>query len=417
MMPRRPWRRPCGTAAALWASLPFLAAPAAASPAAMSGQPVGGTPGPSLVPLPPLTLPPLAAPSAPPSTPGQDALPPVFQPSLIPLGHDLLVGGAVDLRTRTATTGRTGGVWINSAEVDLQRPITARGTARGNVVLQLIAEDPPDIPHGDDAQLGEAYLLYRLPVATEPGTSVFVKAGQFQLPFGLLASYDPHLSLLQPLSDQSLGLRTDWGLALTGTLYGALKYDFALTTGSGPNHAAVNTSRLITARLGRSFSTRNGLVTVGSSLLSGRLPVTDLSASAPFAVELPPSGRVRADREDIDGDRYTPKSRIGVDGTYHFRAVTARGEAVVGADKDNRVQGYHVEGGYAFTRRASAVAAYTVFVYPVGDSNTLRSSGGLSYSLGHEASVSGLYQYLRDVPRGGSGQVRHRLTLQFLLRF
>ena len=155
---------------------------------------------------------------------------------------------------------------------------------------------------------------------------------------------------MQPLEDQSLGLRTDWGLALSGTLYGDLQYDFALTTGSGPNHAAVDTSRLVTGRLGRTFDTRNGLVVVGTSLLSGRLPVTDLSVASPFAVDLPPSGRVRADRFDTDGDRYTPKTRIAVDGTYTYAAVTARGEAEVGADKNNRVQGYYAEGDYAFSR-------------------------------------------------------------------
>ena len=284
-------------------------------------------------------------------------------------------------------------------------------------MLQLIAEDPPDIVKGADVQLGEAYLLYKLPIHTDTGTTAFIKAGQFQLPFALLAGYDPHLRLLQPLEAQSLGLRTDWGLALSGTLYGYLQYGFSLTTGSGPNHAAVNTSRLVTGRLGRTLSTRNGVVTIGTSLLSGHLPVTDLSTASPFAVELPPSGRVRADRLDTDGDRYTPKTRIAVDGTYNFRAVTARGEAETGADKNNRVQGYYAEGDYAFTHRASAVAAYTVFVYPVGNSNTLRTSGGLTYTLGREASVSALYEYLRDVPRYSGGQVRHRLTLQFLLRF
>lgn len=362
-------------------------------------------------------LPPLADAPVTSGPPDPNALPPVFQPSPIPLGDGLLVGGAVDLRTRTATTGRTGGVWVNSTELDFQYPITSQGKPHGNIVVQLIAEDPPDIRHGQDVQLGEAYLLYKLPLHDEVGTTAFVKVGQFQLPFALLATYDPHLNLVQPLEDQALGLRTDWGLALSGTLYGYLQYDFALTTGSGPNHAAVNASRLVTARLGRTFSTRNGVVTIGTSLLSGHLPVTDLTASSPFAVELPPSGRVRADRRDTDGDNYTPKTRIAVDGTYHYAAVTARGEAMVGADKNNRVQGYYAEGDYAFTRRASAVAAYTIFVYPLGNSSALRTSAGLTYSLGREASVSGLYQYLRDAPLGAPSAVRHRLTLQFLLRF
>jgi len=233
--------------------------------------------------------------------------------------------------------------------------------------------------------------------------------------------YDPHLRILQPLYAQSLGLRTDWGLALTGTLYGVLQYDASLTTGSGPNHIDSEADRLVTFRLGRTFATRNGVVTIGGSLLSGRLPVTDLyddaSGSYPFAVVLPPSGRVRASRDDPSGDRYTPKTRIAADGTYTFLNVTARGEAMVGADKDNRVQGYYVEGDYQFTRRASVVAANSLFVYPVGNSRAARNDVGLSYALGPKLILSSLYEYLQDVPRDAAQQTRHQLTLQLLLRF
>jgi hypothetical protein len=419
MIPRRPRHRLQRCFAALPAAISLCLGHGAVgqTPAA---QPPAVTPTPGSAPAPPTAVPATAAPAtttASPAAVDPNALPPAFEPSPIPLGNDLLVGGAVDLRTRSATTGRTGGVWVNSAELDFQRPITAQGTPRGNIVLQIIAEDPPDIPHGEDVQLGEAYLLYKLPIHTDTGTTSFVKVGQFQVPFALLAVYDPHLRLVQPLYAQSLGLRTDWGVALSGTLYGYLQYDFSLTDGSGPNHASVNASRLINFRLGRTFTTRNGVLTVGSSLLAGRLPVTDLTASEPFAVELPPSGRVRIDREDSDGDSYTSKTRIALDGTYTFRNVLVRGEGMVGADKDNRVQGYYIEGNYAFTRRATVVAAYSVFVYPVGDSSTARASTGLTYAFGPELSVSGLYEYLRDVPSDTAAQVRHRLTVQVLLRF
>ena len=67
----------------------------------------------------------------------------------------------------------------------------------------------------------------------------------------------------------------------------------ALTTGTGPDHLYANPNRVVTFRLGRTFTTRNGVVNVGGSLLQGRLPITDLTTANPFAVELPPSGRVR----------------------------------------------------------------------------------------------------------------------------
>ncbi len=384
-------------------------APAAADPP--PGSTASAAPGPA-----PGTPVPLNTQGA--SQPDADnALPPIFQPSPIPLGHDFLVGGAVDGRIRTASTGRHGGIWANAVELDFQHPITAKGIPHGNIVLQLIGEDPPDIAHGRDVRVGEAYLLYKLPLPSDTGTTSFVKVGQFQIPFGLLAVYDPHLRIVQPLYAQSLGLRTDLGVALTGTLYGYLQYDFALTTGSGPNRAYVNPDRLVTFRLGRTFSTRNGLLTVGGSLLSGHLPVTDPDGADPFAVELPPSGRPRPSRLDPQGDRFTPKTRIGGDFTYAFKAITARGEAVAGADKSNRVLGYYIEGDYAFVPRVSGLLARSLFVYPVGNSNASREYVGLNYEASRRLSLGAVYEYLRDVPRNAFGRVRHRMTVQALLRF
>ena len=349
-------------------------------------------------------------PSLPPAT---DQPPPeVPLPDPIPLGHGALVNGALDVRTRTSDTGRRGGVWVNTAELDLQHRISRKGEARGNVFLQVIAEDPPDVGHGKDIQIGEVYVLYRLPVERDFNSTAYLKAGQFQIPFGLLAVYDPHLLILQPLYAQSLGLRTDFGLALSGRLYGYLNYDFSLTTGTGPNHLDVNPNRVVTFRLGRTFTTRNGVVNVGGSLLQGRLPITDLTAANPFAVELPPSGRVRADRGG-----FTSKSRIGGDASYGFHRTTARGEVVVGADGDQRVLGYYGEGDYRFTGRTSVALSQSLFVYPTGNSSASRESLGLTYASSANLTFRGLYQYLRDVPRDMGGQVRHRLTFQVLLRF
>ncbi len=186
-----------------------------------------------------------------------------------------------------------------------------------------------------------------------------------------------------------------------------------MTTGTGPNHIDVNPNRVVTFRLGRTFTTRNGVVNIGGSLLQGRLPVTDLDADNPFAVELPPSGRVRANR----GDRFVSKSRIGGDASYGFQRATARGEFVVGADKDQRVLGYYAEGDYRFTGRLSAAVSRSLFVYPLGNSSASRESLGLTYASSRNLTFRGLYQYLRDVPRDEEGQVRHRLTFQVLLRF
>lgn len=360
---------------------------------------------------------PPVAPVIPPVAPNPNAVPPAFEPSPIPLGNGLQVGGALDLRARNSASGRTGGVYVNSAEIDLQHAISSGGRTRGNIVLQLIAEDPPDIHDGQDIQIGEAYVLYQLPIHWDSETTTFLKVGQFQVPFGLLAVYDPHLKIIQPLYSDALGVRTDFGIALSGTLYGHLQYDASLTTGSGPNHADVDPNRLVTLRLGRTFDTRNGLVNFGGSLLSGRLPVTDLDAADPFAVELPPSGRVRANRLDTADKRFTPKTRIAIDATYKYKSIVGRGEAIAGADRDHRVQGYFGEANYNFTRRAAVTGAYSVFVYPQGNSTNSIGSAGMTYSFSRKVSASAIYQYLRDVPRDAGAAVRHRFTVQMLMRF
>ena len=353
------------------------------------------------------------APEAVPLPPPTDQPPPpVPLPNPIPLGEGFLVSGALDIRTRTANTGRRGGVWVNTVELDLQHPVSSKSQTRGNFYVQILGENPPDVPHGDDVQIGEAYFIYRLPVENDFDSTAYIKVGQFQIPFGLLAVYDPHLLILQPLYPQSLGLRTDFGAAISGRAYGFLNYDFALTTGTGPGHLYANPNRVVTFRLGRTFTTRNGVVNVGGSLLQGRLPITDITPANPFAVELPPSGRVHADRGG-----FVSKSRLGGDASYGFRRVVARGEVVAGADGDQRVLGYYAEGNYDFTKRLSAVAARSLFVYPTGDSSASQEALGLTYASSANLTFRTLYQYLRDVPENSSAGIRHRLTFQVLLRF
>ncbi len=362
------------------------------------------------------------APSVTPTPPNPAQLPPptdqpppeVPLPDPIPLGPGFLISGALDLRTRTADTGRTGGIWANAVELDVQHAISRGGTAHGNVYVQLLAENPPDTGRGSkqDVALGEAYVIYRLPIESDFDSTAYLKIGQFQIPFGLLAVYDPHLLILQPLYSQSLGVRTDFGAAISGRAYGFLNYDLAVTTGTGPDHLYGVPSRVVTFRLGRTFTTRNGVVNVGGSLLQGRLPITDITKNDPYAAELPPSGRVRANRGG-----FVSKSRIAGDASYGFKRTTARGEIVAGADGDQRVIGFYAEGDYRFGGRLSAALSQSLFVYPLGNSSASRSSAGFTYASSKSLTFRALYQYLRDVPRDEGGQVRHRLTLQVLLRF
>ena len=396
----------CSPKRLVFSLLVLLACPPAWSdPAPPTGNSSAASPAPD-------TAPPTATTPLP--VPTDQPPPEVSLPPPIPLGRGLLISGALDARGRTATTGRTDAGWINAAELDLNDPLTHNHQAIGNIHLQVIAENPPDISNAQDVQFGEAYVLYRLPIQTQTDSTAYLKVGQFQLPFGLLAVYDPHLLLLQPLYAESLGLRIDSGLAVSGRFYGYLNYDFAVTSGSGPNHLDITPNRVITFRLGRTFETRNGVVNVGGSLLQGHLPVTDITQSHPFAFELPPSGYVRADRGP---GGFTAKTRIAGDGTLTYKNITARGEAMIGADENSRIQGFYAEGNYRFSPRAGVVTAHSLFEYPHHDSLSSDTSFGLTYAPDSHLTLRTLYENLYDVPIGGPSQTRHRFTVQVLLRF
>ena len=169
----------------------------------------------------------------------------------------------------------------------------------------------------------------------------------------------------------------------------------------------------MTFRLGRTFYTRNGTVNVGGTMLTGRLPITDIDKDHPFDLELPPSGRIVTDR----GVGYINKSRIAGDGTLMYRKVTARGEVISGADNDQRVLGYFLEGSYQLGERASAVAESSLWDYPNGDSSASRTGAGLNYIANTHLTFRTLYEVLIDRPRNLGGRRRQQLTLQALLRF
>lgn len=381
----------------------------------VDSQPTGNAPAaatPPAVPVPASpVIPPTGSLGSPVPVPTDQTPPEMALPSPIPLGQSLLVTGAVDARYRKANTGRTNQAWLNEAEVDLDRPFTHLGHPIGDVHLQIVGENPPDLYHAQDAQIGEAYVLYRLPFQTDTDSTAYLKVGQFQLPFGLLAVYDPHLRILQPLYQQSLGLRTDFGLAVSGRFYGFLNYDFSLTSGSGPDHYDLNANRVIVFRLGRTFFTRNGTVNVGGSLLQGRLPITDISADFPLPFVVPPSGYVRADRG------YTSKTRIAGDGTITYKGLTGRGEAMVGADQNSRVEGYYLEADYRFSSHASVELARAAWDYPQSNSLSDRTAIGLTYAPDAHLTFRTLFEDLYDVPVNAPGRTRHLLTFQALLRF
>ena len=381
---------------------------------------------------PPPTAPATPAPPAMPPVPAEppDTLPAPSPPpakvdlrALLPKTSKLIIDGALDTRYRTANTGRKYQISVQNVELDLQDPLLVKNQQQGLLFLQVIGENPADVNgngQSGDVRIGEAYLTYRLPILTQTDSSAYLKVGQFILPVGLLPVYDTHLQPIQSLYPSAIGERTDWGVGVEGRFYGLLDYKFAVTAGVGPDHAYIDPNRVVTFRLGRLFPTPYGTFNLGGSLLSGRLPVTEVDPLTGFAPVLPPSGRVRA----VYG--YEEKTRIVGDGQYTYRGVSARGEIMTGADQTHRILGYFIEGEYQFAPGLSVVGARSYFDYGIGGSTSGDNSVGLNLSYGDHFVIRTLYDETRDVPNSNipspltptvNGHLRHIFTVQVLLRF
>ncbi|HEX5322152.1 MAG TPA: hypothetical protein VFW40_00095 [Capsulimonadaceae bacterium] len=349
---------------------------------------------------------------------------PINLSSLIPRDTGWLINGVLDTRYRNATTGTHHITYLNAAEIDLQHPITYKNTREGTFFFQLIGENPPDHISGKqgDVQIGEAYVTYRLPILTQTDSTAYLKVGQFTLPFGLMAVYDTHLQIMQTLYPEAIGERMDEGIGVEGRFYGVLDYRFAVTAGVGPNHVQIDPNRVVTFRLGRLFATPYGTFNFGGSLLSGRLPVAAVDPMTGFAPTLPASGRIMAT------DGFESKTRIAGDATWTYQSVTARGEAMTGADDSNstRVLGYFVEGEYRFAPGLTAVIARKYWDYGVNNSNSGDNAIGLNVTFGKNLVVRTLYEEQRDVPINPTPtsqqpiaptHLRHVFTVQLLARF
>ncbi len=346
---------------------------------------------------------------------------PINLSSLIPRDTGWLIDGDVDTRYRNASTGTHHEAFLNDAEIDIQHPLTYKETQEGIFYLQVIGENPPDHISGKqgDVQISEAYVTYRLPILTQTDSTAYVKIGQFTLPFGLMPVYDTHLQILQSLYPDAVGERVDEGVEVEGRFYGVLDYRFAVTAGVGPNHTLSDPNRVVTFRLGRLFATPYGTFNFGGSLLSGRLPVTAVDPETGFAPALPPSGRISAN------NGFESKTRIAGDAQWTYRAISAHGEVMTGADgpNNNRVLGYFAEGEYRFAPGLAAVIARKYWDYGVDNSTAGDNAIGLTVTYGNNLVVRTLYEEQRDVPINSAQgpmaptHLRHLFTVQLLVRF
>ncbi len=314
--------------------------------------------------------------------------------------------GAVDLRYRNGNI-ETRGAYVNAARFTgtYVRANGETGDERGGALLQTLLETDKSGVVIRRLRLSEAFVYYRFRL---PGVSARIRAGQFVLPFGLAFVYDTPLQPIQPLYDKSIGLRVDTGVMLEGE-YGAYRYAGSITNGNGPNRRDFDNQKVVSFRLSRNVDTLVGRFTLGGSLLSGRLPVTN------FDSELPASG--------TSGARdFIAKSRFAADAQYTRGPLTLRGEIVAGADESDTVYGYFAEGNYALDQRLSVVAFRKSWNFPVKPQASTVTGVGANYRIGNGVFLRALYEYERNVPQGlpngnGTPFIIKRLTLQTRLNF
>jgi hypothetical protein len=328
-----------------------------------------------------------------------------------------IIDGAVDVRYRSASPGTNGEVYTQTIELDAQHPISYHHQRKGNVYIQGMVERPPDQigKAKTSARIGEAYISYQLPILTQTDSIAYIKAGQFPVALGLTPVYDTHLQIMQNLYPEAIGERLDWGVGIDGRFYGLLDYKAAVTAGAGPGRVESN-SGVVSFRLGRLFTTPAGAFNVGGSLLSGQLPRTMVDPNTGYSPALPPSGYVTAPYG------YVNKTRIAGDGQWTYRQATVRGEAIVGADGNNRVFGYFVEGEYRIAPGVTAVVARKSWDYGVSGSKTEDNGAGVNVSYGNNLSIRALFEERHDVPISSEtmtsvAHFRHLFTVQVLGRF
>jgi hypothetical protein len=331
------------------------------------------------------------------------------------IDQNWIIDGTLDERYRTASTGRTDQVYTNDLELDVQHPITLHDIRQGTVFLQEMLETPPDEPGPSRTalRLGEAYASYRLPILTETDSTAYIKVGQFPIAAGLTAVYDTHLQIMQNLYDEGLGVRVDSGVGVDGRFYGVLDYKASATTGVGPDRYSSG-PRVVAFRLGHLFATDVGAFNVGGSLLAGELPVTTINPNTFYSPSLPSSGYVNPTYG------YVQKSRMIGDGQWTYKGYTLRGEAMSGADGDNSVYGYYLDGEYRFAPGLTAVASRKFWDYGIGNSTSSDNAGGINIDYGNNFSIRGLYEERLDTPNNAQpfkSQLRHLFTIQALARF
>ncbi|MFA5146828.1 MAG: hypothetical protein WC515_05625 [Candidatus Omnitrophota bacterium] len=227
--------------------------------------------------------------------------------------------------------------------------------------LQVRGAYDPNQPFSDavSCEIHNAWAEYRA------NNALKIKAGHFEPAFGLEQVIDVHSTILQTLAMENIGFTRDWGAGLRGSL-AAFDYWVALTLGSGMSIRRIDSSYLVSVRVGtpagREFQ-------YGVSALYGNALETEGMSTFP--------------KNRLLSNEAMQKQRIGFDLLYNWNSFILKGEGAFGVNNNNNVMGYLVEADYTPPKSQNweFEMQFKSFVNDLGASRTDDStlSVGISY--------------------------------------
>ena len=171
-----------------------------------------------------------------------------------------------------------------------------------------------------------------------------VRAGRFNVPFGLEENVNTHTTLVQLMSMRNVGFKKDLGLSFKGKLT-RMDYDIAITTGGNPVPLQSG-NYLISARIGTPADQN---LTLGLSGMYGKvkdvvgamrlmeMPRSHQEMPNSISMEMSTMAKMDNDMETTVENTMVLRRRTGVDLIGMIGPLTLKGETSYGHDADQRV--------------------------------------------------------------------------------
>jgi hypothetical protein len=208
-----------------------------------------------------------------------------------------------------------------------------------------------------------------------------LRVGHFDPAFGLEPLVDTHSTILQTLMMRDIGFKKDWGVSLNGSMP-RFDYNVALTLGSGMSIRRLDSSYLVTARIG----TPSGQdFQYGVSGMIGNVLMTEGMSTFP--------------KNHLLSNEAVLKERLGFDCQYNWSSFLLKAEAAYGINNNNNVIGYLIEVDYTPPRNQNWEfdAQFQSWVNDLGKSRTDDSTVGLSLSYKLNQKITVRAAFMQDL--------------------